>query len=1697
MKRSKLSLVVVVIMLLSTLFACTHFHAMGEWFIDVDPTLESEGVYVQQCEGCGERVELAIPALSDESVWTLTETVEPDHHNLGKKVYNSTYGEVVVELPLVPHVYGEYTLTVNPTLTETGKATHACECEYVEEVEVPVLTDEAWSVVVDEADHFETGLATYTSVYGTVEVVLEVIPHSYGAYTLTQAPTLTETGKATHACECEYVEEVEVPVLTNEAWTLNVTPSTHKEKGVEVYTSVYGVVEIELPLVPHDYGEFSWAVEPSFANSGKAVRSCACGDSEEVEVPALTDSIIWTVEHTVAPTYEKEGLDTYSCAYGKVEIVVMSLVAPYDGKTYHVINFDADEEGWKNGPITPDTVWKAAEITLDQVGSGAGVAYPFKGAYKFIMVNAETGEIRIESYAQKTEDVFVQDPESWDPEEGTWESRPVVDEDGNPVYDWENAVSSYTAWVDFASGLILAPRNNTYDNVNLYTPFDAELTNVTAVSSAWDGAIAIEYTFDGVTYSILVYNDRAYFGVSFVDLSGNAIAANECYNAQNVKVLAKDGSVIAGFAKDAESGKLVVSDGFEGVYTNASDTLALSGAGVATLNGVAGTYVINENNIGVYANGEYTEVVLDGTSFTAVKPMVTISFDGGEYATVNAIETNKNIAIELPVPTHEMYTFKGWTYNGEPVAVPYIPAESVTLVATWKAKVVINLSGVIAGDNDVLYLGVGDVIGDFLPAYGVNVEIGKVFRGWYLDAGFETALPEDAEVSEEDNNILVYAKWDNLPAYYGTYYGTELWNGGYGNSGNKTLTIDENGNMTGVATGVIVGYDPETQVVSWHRNNSSTIYTFYYNEELDVIAGIYNNYNIGNDFHFLSKNNPTNGKVNAFYGVKAPKTPNDTKIDSHQAHLINAETKLGTREIFLYNNYIYTNFTAVDGEGNPLTAATVKNSKILVVKDAEGKVIVSVASKGTSFANTQDTVKLDAYFGTYVNGEESVVLDGVGGITYGEKKGTYAVVEGADYFDVYFADPAEYYKLTLNGTSFEIVKPMVTITMIGGAYAEDASEALNVNIAYTLPVLEHATNVFNGWFYDEACTEPVGATIVPTADDTIYALWKVKATLTLVYNNGAEDGSIVYSVGDLAEIEAPKKTKMAFAGWYTTATFEEGTEWTSGSAVEGDLTIYAKWEEAPAFYNTYTITRFQDTNLNGKGYMYFYKSYSTGPYTFEIGPDGAGVGTNSPFNGNFTVENYNKETGYLEIHFGSSVYFGYLDSETGIIITEYVKDKGLNQVFFFNPLTTEELTSSNTNNSYWNYGLSRAIQYTYEGTTYSIFVHNNEVFFNVSFKTGEGTSLTAVECYTSSTVYVYGADDALIAKFAHDGTSLQTMDGFEGTYAAADGEIIVNGVKTITIGGVEGEYSKAEEGASYTHFAYVGDSYYEVTLTVADYTAVVVKPMVTVTYETYGKADIEAESVNKNIAHVLPVPENDGYVFRAWYLDAEFVNAVPAEFIPAENTTVYAKWAEKITLTVVYGNGIENAVLNYAQGDTAEPVVPPYTNGQAFAGWYADAECTVEYLPGVINETTVIYCAWVAKGPYTVVHTSSSSGYNFTYDAETGIWTNGNTGINSSKAAFKITAIDTITVSFQYFCSSEHAEKWDWLSIKKNGTQIYNAGGKVSEVVYSETVTITLEAGETLEFVYSKDGSSNGGLDKAMIKDLTISGELITTIDEE
>ena len=842
------------------------------------------------------------------------------------------------------HKYGEWTFVVEPTETTAGVAARKCDCDHVDKVEVPTLTDtKVWACIVVDPTCTVDGSKTYTSKYGKVVVTLEKTGHSYGEWTFVVEPTETTAGTVAKVCpKCNDRQEVEVAALSDASvWTVTEVLSTCQKAGSKTYVSEYGTVVVELAKLEHVYGEWTLVTEPTETATGSATRTCKYGETDTVTVPALTDASVWSVK-SLTLSYNEKGEKVYTSVYGEVSVEVAKLVAPYDNKTYSSVLFDArgtDNQTFKYGITTVETAWANAIISLNGNGEGEGTAYPFRGQIKIIMEDEKTGKVRFIQTPYKTittggseDPYYPYDPyDPYDPGYGTVTTEVVLDH--------ENA-ETFVAYVDFASGLLVRANDGLFNRLLFCTPFEVNASASAFSTSCWNDAIAIQYTYNETVYSVFYYKGVVYFGVSFVDAEGNALSAEECYNAVYVCVKDASGNVIEKFGYNGT--ELVVLDGNEGTYTNAEETIVVSGFGTVTLNGVSGTYtVLSDNKLGVYVSEAYYEVQLnkETATYTSVKPMVTINFITGEYATLDpaTVSANINVKYVLPTLTNDLYKFKGWYYDEactKAVGSEFVPTENVTLYALWKAKVVINLVGVADGDASTLYLGEGDKIGDFLPKYGLDLANRRIFKGWYLDSEFENTLPEEAAVTVDDTDITIYAKWDELPAYYGTYYGTEAYNAGYGNYGGKKLIIDENGNISGQVTGIVVSYDKATQKIEWKTSATATTKdAFYFDEETGVIAGIYSKGEIGNDYYIFSTETPSDGKIIANFGVKAPKYPGSSTT-GYFAQFVTINTKLGVKTLFLYNNHIYNNVSVATSTGEEFTnIKDIKNAKTVVVKE--------------------------------------------------------------------------------------------------------------------------------------------------------------------------------------------------------------------------------------------------------------------------------------------------------------------------------------------------------------------------------------------------------------------------------------------------------------------------------------------------------------------------------------------------------------------------------------------------------------------------------------------------------------------------------------------------------------------------------------------------------------------------------------------
>lgn len=1666
-------------------------HKYGAWEITVEPDLTTAGKAKRTCE-CGDIDEVDVPALENASVWTAATVVRASHDEEGLVRYTSVYGTVEKTVAKGEHSWSSWKIVTAPTAIEKGEAARFCTtdgCKSTETAKLPVLTDTTvWTASVTAATCTTPEITTYTSVYGTVTVETAAANgHNFQVSAIVTEPTCTEKGSATIKCTvCDCEENKEIAALGHDfehgTWVINTIITGEEDtKHIRKCSRCDEVSTSSMYRVDHNFGEPVYKVsEPTPGyHSVNAVYTCEdCGYYKTEELTGyLEQESFWTKGEETLADYNNEGRVTYTYKEDNTQITIVTpkLVAPYDGKTYTAAEIHFDTNVADTATITKYKI--NAFITIDDKGTGRGKASPFNCDWAITMVDAATGKISIKA--------------------------------GDSTYD---------GYVDMETGIIVY--FGTLNRMYILSPFDS--ANSEYKVSQFAMSLAIEYTPDcnlgsKHSFTMFVTDDKVYFGVRFNNGTAD-ISANECFAAENLVVFDKDGNKIKGFKK--VDGTTTALDGYEGTYTNSADateSVVIDGIGGLVINGtVNGVYTkaADADYFEVYVvdgsgvKTAYYHVTISGDTYTKVAKNATVKFTSAEGTAPADATVFANIDYVLaPMADTETKKFMGWKRAGsEEIITSVKPAidEEINLEAVWADKVKINIVDSVGG-NKTAYIGDGDMIATALPAYEIEKTVSpdntKYFVCWYIDANGNGAfdagetIEAEAEITTADNGITVVANWADSCALAGTYYGQEVYNAGYG-SKQADIAISVTGMISGKKTGKVIAYDATTGKVTWNEKKSDGTYKteeyyFWYDAETEVIAGIYDDKNIGNDYYILSTaNTETNYSVNEKFGVK-----NYADNDNWSIQLVNINTVVGARNILLYNNHIYNNIVISDAQGNALAISAIKEVKTLVVKDAaSNEVIVSVAAVDAKFGTGSKTQALDEYFGTYTcEGQGNLVLDGVGNFVWGSKNGTYTLKDAtAKTFDAYVVADGkntEYYVITLDTTAKTYVaaeqKVTVTYTSTTITPNEDIS-AVTVwkNVEFTLKALTNADNMFRGWYVEGAEETLYNGAYTATADVTLIAKWDTKFTFTAVYNDGTTANLVKeYGEGDKVNVEKPVWKKHKFDGWFTTATFDAGTEWTSGTAITANVTIYAKWSDAEAYYNDYSGVEIYGTNANGSTSS----KYAGGTVSITAEGKVTGAGYMSRLTG--VISNYDKAAGTLTIN----GYSAYIDATTGIIIVDKNKKGTFNEVFFLNPYESSSSTSA-FSSSYWNSGKTRVIEYTFDGTTYKVFVHEGKVYFNVQFKSAltEGTDVAGENAYQAELLCVLDSEGNLLFKFAYDGTTMVALDGYEGKYTAADGgEVELDGVKTIKFGGNTGTYAKAADGAGYTFDVYMTEGentvYYRVTVEKSGMTCTVVKPMVTITYNTNGVTPVEtlvaSESKNMNVAYALPVLTNADKIFRGWYVSTDESKTLVSSHMPVEDVTFVAKWDDKVTVTIVYGNGMENATAEFGKGDTLNlsTYVPVKTNGKYFSKWYVlNGEAHAD-LPATIDANMTVYCEWTDTPPYTITTSSSNQ---FTY--ADGVWTSGNKGKKNSTSSFKITATADITVTFSYKVSSEAG--YDKLTISKTGEADITESG---EVDYTEK-TFVIKAGETLEIKYKKDSSGDRGDDSVYIKDLTINGTAVT-----
>ena len=243
-------------------------HAYGEWRVTKPATETEEGSKARDCTVCDYVQTETIPMLKHEHSygdWQKDKTQHWKECRCGKKTEVGN------------HTFDDWTITKEPTTTETGSRERTCSiCKYTQTETLPVHThdvhDEAWKY--DETQHWQEC---------SCGEKLNVANHTYGDWKVTKEATETEAGSRERGCAvCEYVQ-------------VEIIPEIGHEHGIHDETWKYDKTQHwqecscgeKLNVANHTYGDWKVTKEATETEAGSRERGCAVCEYVQTEaIPA-------------------------------------------------------------------------------------------------------------------------------------------------------------------------------------------------------------------------------------------------------------------------------------------------------------------------------------------------------------------------------------------------------------------------------------------------------------------------------------------------------------------------------------------------------------------------------------------------------------------------------------------------------------------------------------------------------------------------------------------------------------------------------------------------------------------------------------------------------------------------------------------------------------------------------------------------------------------------------------------------------------------------------------------------------------------------------------------------------------------------------------------------------------------------------------------------------------------------------------------------------------------------------------------------------------------------------------------------------------------------------------------------------------------------------------------------------------------
>lgn len=196
-------------------------HQYGEWIIVTKPTHETVGSATKICSECAEVSILELPVLGEEGYDVEVTTPATCLVDGLRKYTLKTDNTIVFEekIDKLGHDFGDWTVETQPTDTAKGLAKRTCSVgNETEELELPVISDTDYDVVIVDAKVGTKGSKTYTLKTNTnVSFAVEIPARTTYEYdeVINAIKSLANSERAKVSLETNLNQKVEVSVYDN------------------------------------------------------------------------------------------------------------------------------------------------------------------------------------------------------------------------------------------------------------------------------------------------------------------------------------------------------------------------------------------------------------------------------------------------------------------------------------------------------------------------------------------------------------------------------------------------------------------------------------------------------------------------------------------------------------------------------------------------------------------------------------------------------------------------------------------------------------------------------------------------------------------------------------------------------------------------------------------------------------------------------------------------------------------------------------------------------------------------------------------------------------------------------------------------------------------------------------------------------------------------------------------------------------------------------------------------------------------------------------------------------------------------------------------------------------------------------------------------------------------------------------------